>query len=148
MDDQNRRVLIIDDDDDARDILRSALVHRSLNVDEAAGGAEALELLAVHNYAVVLLDIVMPGTDGYAVLEALRTRPAQHQPVVLVVTGADRAMLTRLDSERIHGVVRKPFEPLEVASLVNACIEIRGRSYEAMVLATFLGGAPLFTLLS
>lgn len=147
--DYNRRILVVDDDEDTRDILRTALSHRALEVDEAAGGAEALTLLRDNTYAVVLLDIVMPDVDGYAVLDALQATPAGRGTVVLVVSGADRGTLARLDARRIHGVVRKPFEPLEIAALVHSCAEIRGRStYDAMALATLMSGAPLLTLLS
>jgi CheY-like chemotaxis protein len=147
--DYNRRVLVVDDDEETRGILRTALVHRALDVDEAAGGAEALALLREKAYAVVLLDIVMPDIDGYAVLDALHATQGGHNTVVLVVSGADRAAFARLDARRIHGVVRKPFEPLEIAALVQSCAEIRGRtSYDAMTLATMIGGAPLLTLLS
>lgn len=147
--DYNRRVLVVDDDADTRSILRTALTHRTLDVHEAAGGAEALTLLRENVYAVVLLDIMMPDVDGYAVLDALHSMHAGQNTVVLVVSGADRAALARLDARRIHGVVRKPFEPLEIAALVHSCAEIRGRSmYDAMALATMIGGAPLLTLLS
>lgn len=147
--DYNRRVLVVDDDADTRGILRTALGHLRLDVHEAAGGKEALALMREHVYAVVLLDIMMPDVDGHAVLEELYSTHAGQNPVVLVVSGADRAAFARLDARRIHGVVRKPFEPLEIAALVQSCAEIRGRSmYDTMALATMLGGAPLITLLS
>lgn len=147
--DYNRRVLVVDDDADTRGILRTALSHLTLDVHEAAGGREALALLREHVYAVVLLDIMMPDVDGHAVLEELHSTHAGQNPVVLVVSGADRASFAKLDARRIHGVVRKPFEPLEVAALVQSCAEIRSRSmYDTMALATMIGGAPLLTLLS
>lgn len=147
--DYNRRVLVVDDDADTRGILRTALSQLTLDVHEAAGGREALALLREHVYAVVLLDIMMPDVDGHAVLEELHSTHAGQNPVVLVVSGADRASFAKLDARRIHGVVRKPFEPLEVAALVQSCAEIRSRSmYDTMALATMIGGAPLLTLLS
>lgn len=147
--DYNRRVLVVDDDAEVRSILRTALTHRTLDVHEAAGGAEALELLRDNRYAVVLLDIMMPEVDGYAVLDALHTTHSGQDPVVLVVSGADRAAFAKLDARKIHGVVRKPFEPLEVAALVQSCAEIRGRAkYDAMLLATMMSGAPILGLLS
>src|SRR5688572_3597683 len=116
---QHRRVLIVDDDTDVRRMLAEALRQSDLPIDEAAGGKEAIDLLRQHTYAVVLLDILMPGADGFAVLDAIDGDGA-HAPVVLVVTGADRGVLDRLDSRRIHGVVRKPFDPYELAGVVAA----------------------------
>lgn len=144
---QHRRVLIVDDDHDVRRILAVALRQRELTIDEAADGHEAIELLGQHSYAVVLLDILMPGADGFAVLDALSEGVAP-APVVLVVSGAERSVLDRLDARRIHGVVRKPFDPHELAGVVAACAEIRGRSaLETMALAV-VSGAPLFALLN
>jgi CheY-like chemotaxis protein len=144
---QHRQVLIVDDDPTVRDILATALRQRSLLIDEAPDGAEAIRLLAENTYSVVLLDILMPNVDGFDVLGAIDPASA-HAPVVLVVSGAERPVLERLDTSRIHGVVRKPFDPQEVASVVAACAEIRGRSaFETMAYATMLAGAPLIALL-
>jgi two-component system OmpR family response regulator len=145
---QHRRVLLVDDDDDVRSVLVAALRHKPLIVDEAANGRAALELLAENTYAVVVLDLIMPDVDGFAVCEAIERRGGP-PPVVLVVTGADRSVTDQLDSRRIHGIVRKPFDPDEIASVVAACAEIRGRSaFEAMALATMISGAPLIALLN
>lgn len=143
-----RRVLIVDDDADTREILTSALRQRGIGADTVADGDAALLHLREHQYSVILLDLLMPGTDGFAVLETLRseTRP---MPVVLVVTGAEPGQLGRLDASLIHGIVRKPFDPQEIASVVEACDEIRGRSaFETMALAAMLAGPPLISFFS
>ncbi len=127
-------------------MLGAALRQRSLAVDEAADGEEAIALLAEYRYAVVLLDLLMPHVDGFGVLDALADDP--NPPIVLVVTGAERRVLDQLDSRTIHGIVRKPFDPVEIANVVSACAEIRGRSaFETMAYATVMAGAPLIALL-
>jgi AmiR/NasT family two-component response regulator len=69
-------------------------------------------------------------------------------PVVLVITGADKVIVDRLDARRIHGVIRKPFDPEEVGSVVAACTDIRARNaLDTMMLAT-MAGANLFAWLS
>jgi two-component system sensor histidine kinase/response regulator len=144
---QHRQVLIVDDDPVVREILATALRQRNLVIDQASDGEEAIRLLQENRYAVVLLDILMPGVDGFGVLDAIDTT-INFSPVVLVVSGADRPVLAQLDSRRIHGVVRKPFDPHDIASVVAACAEIRGRSaFETMAVATMLSSAPLFALL-
>jgi CheY-like chemotaxis protein len=144
-----RRVLVVDDDDQTRAILRTALRHRGLEVDEAEDGRRALDLLAETRYAVVLLDLIMPNLDGFAVLDAIgRIHVTQH-PVVLVVSGAQRSVLEGIDTRAIHGIVRKPFDPMDVSAIAAACVEIRGRSgFETMALATMISGVPLITFLS
>jgi hypothetical protein len=57
-------------------------------------------------------------------------------------------VLERLNANKIHGIVKKPFDPREVAEVVAACAEIRGRSaFETMAVATVMTGAPLIALL-
>ena len=144
--DQGRRVLVIDDEADVRRMLVAALRQRALVIDEASGGREAIELLREHRYSIVLLDLMMPNVDGFAVLDAIGS--AANPPIVLVVTGADRSLLDRIDSRYIHGIVKKPFDPLEIAEIVAACVEIRSRSaFETMAYATVMAGAPLIALL-
>jgi DNA-binding response OmpR family regulator len=144
---QHRRVLVVDDEPEVRRILATALRQRGLTIDEAADGSEAVALLSENIYSVVVLDLLMPGVNGFAVLDAIDERDGQ-VPIVLVVTGADRAMLDGLDSQKIHGIIKKPFDPHEVAAVVAACAEIRGRSaFETMALATMITGAPLIALL-
>lgn len=135
---QHRRVLIVDDDPDVRAILATALRHKALHVDQATDGREAIQLLQENAYAVVLLDLMMPHVDGFGVLDAIHTG-LPNPPVVLVVTGASRQLIEQLDTQRIHGVVRKPFDPLEVAAVVAACADVRGRgAFETMAVATMV----------
>lgn len=142
----HQRVLVIDDDANVRRMLGTALRNRSLHVDEAPDGLQALSLLAENRYAVVLLDLLMPHVDGFEVLDALGE--GANPPIVLVVSGADRRVIDQVDSNRIHGIVRKPFDPVEIADIVSACTEIRGRSaFETMAYATVIAGAPLIALL-
>jgi DNA-binding response OmpR family regulator len=144
--DQYRRVLVIDDEAPVRRMLAAALRQKSLVIDEATDGREAIALLAEHRYSIVLLDLMMPDVDGFAVLEAIAD--AANPPIVLVVTGAERPLLDRIDSRLIHGIVKKPFDPVEIADVVAACVEIRGRSaFETMAYATVIAGAPLIALL-
>ena len=147
MTEQQRRVLIVDDDPDIRDILTTALREKNLATDEAMDGAQALALLRENRYAVVLLDLQMPGIDGFGVLEAIDPSEAD-APVVLVVSGAGRSVIDRVNSAKIHGVVKKPFDPFEIADVVAACAGSKGRSsFETMAYATLIGSAPLIALL-
>jgi two-component system, sensor histidine kinase and response regulator len=144
-----KRVLIVEDDSALREMMAISLRHKLLQVDEAADGEEALLLLREHRYAVLLLDLVMPTLDGIGLLAELDQVPMIHAPVVLVVTGADRKLRSRLDSQRIHGVVRKPFDPEELATLVRACADIKQRNaLGTMCLATMLAGGSILAFLS
>ena len=144
-----KRVLVVDDDPEIRGMLTAVLLRHGLIVDSAAEGAEAFGLLQENHYAVVLVDLLMPGIDGFALLERISGREAIATPIVLVITAADRAAIERLDAQHIHGIVRKPFDPEEIARLVVACAEIKIRSsFGPMAIATMIAGGPLLALLN
>lgn len=143
------RVLVVDEDRDIREILSSALRRSGITADLAADGLTALAMLREQRYSVVLLDPFMPNVDGFEVLKGLSDPDTQQSPpVVLVVTGAEREALGRLDASRIHGIVRKPFDPEEVAAIVAACAEIKGRgNLGTMAIATMMAGGPILAML-
>ena len=144
-----KRILVVDDDAEIRHMLSSVLQQHELVVDAASDGSEAMDLLRQFQYAVVLVDLMMPGVDGFALLELMSGGEMTSAPVVPVVTAADRAALERLDAQRIHGIVRKPFDPDEIARLVVACADIKSRGpFGAMALATMLAGSPFLALLN
>jgi sigma-B regulation protein RsbU (phosphoserine phosphatase) len=146
---QQKRVLVVDDDPVIRRLLVTTLRRHSLTVDEASDGLAALALIKEHQYSVILLDLLMPVLDGYGVLDALDGPSMASPPVVLVITGVDRSAVDHLDPQRIHGIVRKPFDPEELASVVVACAEIRGRNtFGTMAIATVIAGSPLLALLN
>ena len=145
--DPTKRVLIVDDEKDVRDILFTVLQQRGIQADCATNGREALDLIAQHPYVVVVLDLMMPEVDGFEVLDTLRA--AGTMPVVLVLTAADQGLIDRLDASLIHGLIRKPFDPIEIADVIAACAEIRGRSmFETMALAAMIASGPLVTFFS
>ena len=86
-----KRILIVDDNEDVRRILGLRLRHAGFEVGDAAGGAEALEVLGQGGWDLVLLDLIMPGVDGFEVLRSLRERKgrARSAPPVVVITQYD-----------------------------------------------------------
>lgn len=141
--DHHKRVLVVDDDYEIRSMLGKVLRARSLVVDEAENGSDAVDLLRENRYAVILLDLMMPVADGFSVLSAMQTEGVSTPPVVLVITGADPSVTDNLDAQHIHGIVRKPFDPDDLASLVVACSEIRSRNSLGTMALAMMSGAPL-----
>ena len=80
------RALIVDDDEASRYVLRSLLGDTRFVVLEAAGGEEGLRIAAAERPDLVFLDLVMPGMDGYEVLERLAADPATREIPVIVNT--------------------------------------------------------------
>lgn len=85
------RLLVVDDNERGREVLRRSLVEHGYDVVTAGDGQTAVELAARDAFDLVLLDIVMPGMDGWKVLREIRR---DHEPTalpVIMVTARDRA---------------------------------------------------------
>jgi diguanylate cyclase (GGDEF)-like protein len=82
-------VLIVDDDPVIRELARAALAEDGWRLEQAADGHEALVRVCEGHPALVLLDVKMPGKDGFAVCEELRLRPETRDVPVLMMTGLD-----------------------------------------------------------
>ncbi len=110
-------VLVVDDDPEARDLLRRALTRDGLPVIAASGGKEALRLAREHQPSVITLDVMMPGTDGWAVLSALKNDPALADiPVVMATVVRDRAMALSLGASDF---LTKPVDRDQLLGAVN-----------------------------
>jgi CheY-like chemotaxis protein len=102
--DDKAQVLVVDDDPKTRDMLRRTLQKAGWTVAEAANGSEALEALERFKPALVLLDLLMPGMDGFEVLERLNGDATWREVPVIIVTAKD---LTPNDVDRLNGRVAK-----------------------------------------
>ncbi len=92
---KSRRVLLIDDDDTSRYLLRKFLEPYRFDVYEAAGGEEGLRLAQQDQPFIVFLDLLMPGLDGFEVLDRLKADARLRETPVIIVTSK-----TLDDSER------------------------------------------------
>lgn len=83
------RILFVDDDPILRAFAQVNLATPSTEIDLAANGAEALEHLRAARYDLVLLDLEMPGIDGFEILTRIRSDPALKDVAVIVQTGRE-----------------------------------------------------------
>ncbi len=111
------RVLVVDDDDVGRATMADLLRLEGYRVDEAAGGREALDRLAVQPYDVVLLDLKMPGVDGVAVLRGAAESAPETEIVVFTAHGS---MESAIQAVR-HGAYDYLLKPASTQEVV-ACI--------------------------
>jgi CheY-like chemotaxis protein len=119
---QPQRVLVADDDQSIRQLVSTIVRRERLDVDSAADGLEAVEFLKKNDYAVVLLDLMMPRLDGFGVVEWMRTNPPLIKPIIIVITAYADQRFKEVDSELVSGVLRKPFDVAELGNLVRACV--------------------------
>lgn len=114
------KILVIDNVDDMRRIMRLALERMGgMTVLEAPGGLEGLELARQERPDAILLDVMMPGMDGRAVLLALRADPVTAViPVIFITASVGPAELRELKLLGCQGVIAKPFDPMTLAGKV------------------------------
>jgi CheY-like chemotaxis protein len=116
-----RHVLVVDDNEDAAEMLALVLRKHGHTVELAFNGEDALELAAVSHPEVVLLDIGLPGIDGYEVARRLRASASAVRPVLVAVSGygqeADRkcSIKAGFDHHLVKPVAMEKLLPLLVA---------------------------------
>src|SRR5919199_6889182 len=114
------KVLVIDDEAPIRLLCRVNLEAEGMDVLEAADGPAGLEQARAERPDVVLLDVMMPGLDGWRVAEELLDDPATAGiPIVFLTARAE--LRDRARGIDLGGVdyITKPFNPLDLAPLVN-----------------------------
>jgi DNA-binding response OmpR family regulator len=117
-------VLLVDDERAIRTICRVNLEADGLTVDEAAGGTEALEQIKREHPSLVLLDVMMPGIDGWNVARQLAAdQETQDIPVVFLSARASHEDRVHAQELGAVGYIVKPFDPLELASRVRDVLE-------------------------
>jgi DNA-binding response OmpR family regulator len=118
------KVLVIDDEAPIRLLCRVNLEAEKMDVVEAADGEQGLELARSENPDIVLLDVMMPGMDGWQVAERLfESQETSQIPLVFLTARAE--LRDRARGLELGGVdyITKPFNPVELASVVENLLE-------------------------
>jgi class 3 adenylate cyclase len=117
-------ILVVDDNAENRDMLARRLARQGYEVLTAAGGRAALETLAARPLDLVLLDVMMPDLDGYAVLQRLKADPALRDIPVLMISALDELdSVVRCIQLGAEDYLSKPFEPVLLQARIGACLE-------------------------
>jgi len=127
-------VLVVDDEPMVREVVSNYLIRDGLDVSEAADGIAALELLEQQLPDLVILDVMLPGLDGFSLLSSLR-READVPVIMLTARSeeADRILGLELGAD---DYVVKPFSPRELVARVRAVLKRSSgevRAYEDVV---------------
>jgi DNA-binding response OmpR family regulator len=132
------KILVVEDDDAIRGLLMAALRREPFEVHTAINGAEALTLTRSSDYAVILLDLMMPTLNGAEFLDAFYAVSPQSQTVIFLMTATDDVNIGRMRPDRIHGVVRKPFDVPQLVAMVRevALTRVQGVADSAVLAAS------------
>lgn len=118
------RILVVDDVEANRDLLSRRLLKLGYAVDLAEDGQRALDLLAGGGFDLVLLDIMMPGLDGYEVLARLKADPAlRHLPVIMISAVEELESVVRCIELGAEDYLPKPFNAVLLKARVGASLD-------------------------
>jgi adenylate cyclase len=117
-------ILIVDDNEGNREMLARRLGRQGYDVRTAPGGREALEELRRDLADLVLLDVLMPGMDGYETLTRLKAAAALRDLPVLMISALDEMQsVVRCIELGAEDYLPKPFDPVLLQARIGACLE-------------------------
>lgn len=116
------RILIVDDDPMIRHFVDLVLTQQGFKVVTAAASDTAMQLLGRESFALVLLDINMPGMSGLDVLRLMRVRPGR--PKILMMTAhRDPATIMKALEQGADGYLAKPFKPQDLLKRIETILK-------------------------
>lgn len=120
------KILIVDDAKENLVALKALLNIDNVEVFKAMSGVEALDLLIEHDFCLALLDVQMPGMDGFELARLMRgTNKTKYIPIIFV-TGETKDERSLFEGHDLAAVsfIRKPLDPLILKSQVNVFLQL------------------------
>lgn len=124
MTDIGKRILIVDDDPQVNEFLVWLFANKGFEVASAQDGARALDLLSKASFDVILLDLIMPGMGGFAVIEKIRDAGVT-LPIVVHSSHVGCLDAGRIKSLGATEVFLKPANPEELLATVRRVVEVK-----------------------
>jgi class 3 adenylate cyclase/CheY-like chemotaxis protein len=123
--DEQASILVVDDLPQNVRLLEAILAPRGYRVSAAHSGQEALATVAAESIDLVLLDILMPEMDGYAVCRALRAEPeTSFLPVVMITASGEQEKVAAIEAGA-DDFIAKPFDQAELLARVQSLLRIK-----------------------
>lgn len=120
-----KKVLIIEDNNDNSRLLTIALTRAGYDVISAQSGEDGCLLVGTPGILFILLDINLPGMDGFNVMSRLRDRPGGHPPVIAITSHAMTGDRERILSAGFCGYFEKPFDPVTIVDGIHRVLGLK-----------------------
>ncbi len=118
-----QRILIVDDEEGIREIVAFVLEYHGFLVEKVANGKQLYQRLAVQLPDLIILDVMMPGEDGYQICRNLRSNLATRSIPVMIITAHVEDIYKRIsDDLGVAKHITKPFHPLVLVECVRAIL--------------------------
>jgi DNA-binding response OmpR family regulator len=121
--DGRKRALVVDDDEPIRTMLAKVVERQNLEVDTASDGAEAIERLKDDGYNVVLLDLMMPRVDGFAVLRYMQDQDPSALACTIIASAVPESEVLKRFAIPVYRVHSKPFDIQRLIADINRCVD-------------------------
>ena len=118
-----KRALVVEDDAAIRRLVEKLLQRRGITIDTAHDGKDAIAKLRATDYSIVVLDLMLPETNGYEVISYMKDNHLRIP--VAVVSAVSQQALTRLDFDIVKLVISKPFDVHEFTEKIAALCDER-----------------------
>lgn len=117
-------ILVVEDDPDDQIALEAALAPLGLEIDQAVDGVEALRMLLEKDYALVIMDLVMPRMNGFETAAIIRQRDRLRDMPIIILSGFDRDGMSTLPGYSTAGLefLGKPVHPEALRAKVVECV--------------------------
>lgn len=116
---RKKTILIADDEPDIRALVK-ALLNKDFTVIEAGDGNEAVKVAMRYSPDLILMDIIMPGVDGYTACSVLKKQKVTKPIPVVMATGVGFSLNKRLSKEvGADGYITKPFNLNKLLTIIN-----------------------------
>ncbi|MFQ7595134.1 MAG: response regulator transcription factor [Acutalibacteraceae bacterium] len=121
------QILIVEDDENISKMLAATLSIGGYGYAQCGDGLEAVERITAGNYDLILLDVMLPGADGFAVLDTIRARGCETPVIFLTALGAVADKVKGLRGGAEDYIV-KPFEAVELLARIEVVLRRAGKS--------------------
>lgn len=125
------RVLVVEDDSAIRNLLVAALRREAFAVDAATDGVAALELVRDSEYAVIVLDLMMPRLNGFDFLDAFAAACPTARSAIFVLSAFDDRQTAKLRPAQVHAILKKPFDLTQVVTMIREVVALRSAQVPA-----------------
>ncbi|SDZ17097.1 two-component system, OmpR family, response regulator MprA [Micromonospora pattaloongensis] len=115
-------ILVVDDDPAIRQLLTDVLELEGHEVRVAVDGLAAVRAMEICQPDCVVLDVMMPGLDGYGVLRTIRAQEGEPVPVIMLTAAAEPDSAVRAWADGVDYYLAKPFGADEVLSLIDGVL--------------------------
>jgi DNA-binding response OmpR family regulator len=120
-----KHIIVVDDDKEVQEIVTFALNCNGFEVAAASNGQQLHHLLATRVPDLIILDVMMPGQNGYQLFHSLRNNPDTQQIPIIIMTAHAENIYERISADL--GAAKhmtKPFHPLDLVEKVRALLQI------------------------